>query len=173
MTGERVCHNIYTERHQVRRRKKPVYKLSLKGNTRYAEYDVDEKEDTCTRTHLEVFDERDKDDCLSLVIVDPATRSNLEENWMVLHGKPWQISLTMDLKYQIAKMETNRIFDFLDTVGRDDVVTLIYPIEEPSWIIGQSKIHRAMRAYAAEAIQDMFGFDAVYRLPERSQEKKL
>lgn len=146
-----------------------MYKLSLKGNTRYAEYDVDEKEDTCTRTHLEVFDERDKDDCLSLVIVDPATKSNLEENWMVLHGKPWQISLTMDLKYQIAKMETTRIFDFLDTVGRDEVVTLIYPIEEPSWIISQSKIHKAMRAYAADAIQDMFGFDAVYRLPERSR----
>lgn len=146
-----------------------MYKLTLRGNTRYAEFDLDPKSEACEMTLLDVLDERDKNDCLSVVIRNPENRSNLEENWMVLCGKPWQITWTMDHQYQIAKLESNRIFDCLDTIGKDEVVAITYPTEEPSFIIRKSAIHRRMRSSAAKVISKMFSVDpdSVYVLPER------
>lgn len=143
-----------------------MYKLTVKGNTRYGEFSVDPSSGVCKRTLLDLYDEQDKDDCLSMVIADSQSRSNIEENWMVLHGKPWQIVLTMDRRYQIAKLETNRIFDLLDTVGKDEVITIAYPTEEPSPIIQKSKIHKALRACAAYVVEEMFGVQDVRLLQQ-------
>lgn len=138
-----------------------MYKISVKGNTREAEYDVNPQTGEMERKYLDVMAQNEKNDCLSFVIVNPENRSNLEENWLVLYGKPWQIVRTIDSRYQMAKLMTNPIFDFLDTVDRDDVVALAYPTEEPSSVIAKSHIHRTMRKCAPEVLRDIFGFDAL------------
>lgn len=144
-----------------------MYRVTLRGNTRYAEFSLDSDGGNLKKELLSVLDQNDKNDCLSVVISDDQNGSNLEENWMVLHGKPWQISLTMDTTYQVAKLETNRIFDYLDTVGKDSVVTIAYPIEEPSLIIRKSRIHRAMRMNAGQMIKQMFEVRSLHVLPDR------
>lgn len=148
-----------------------MYRITLKGNTRYAEFSLDASGRNLKRELLDVSDPSDKNDCLSVVISDDQNGSNLEENWMLLHGKPWQIALTMDTVYQVAKLETNRIFDYLDTVGKDTAVTIAYPMEEPSLIIGKSRIHRTMRANAKEMIEKMFEIKSLYILPEHNHRR--
>lgn len=136
-----------------------MYKLSVKGSTREAEYDVDPKTGKMERTFLNVTDPNEKNDCLSIVIVNPENKSNLEENWLVLSGRPWEIVRTIDYRYQMAKLMTNPIFDYLDTVGRDDFTALAYPTEEPSLVIGKSHIHRTMRKCAPDVLRDIFEFE--------------
>lgn len=136
-----------------------MYKLNIKGSTREAEYDVNPETGELEQTSLNVVDPNEKNDCLSFVIVNPENRSNLEENWLVLYGKPWQIVRTIDNRYQMAKLMTNPIFDYLDTVGRDDAVALAYPTEEPSPVIGKSHIHRTMRKCAPDVLKDIFEFE--------------
>ena len=146
---------------------KSMYQLTVKGNTRYAEFQINPEESSYQTVLLEVFEPEEKNDCLSLVISNPETRSNLEENWMILHGKPWEISLTMDSRYPIAKLETNRIFDILDAADPNTAVTIAYPIEEPGVLIRASQIHRTMRGYAARILSEMFGLKTIYLLPSR------
>lgn len=132
------------------------YKLSIKGNTRAGLFTIDEKTGTVQCMKKVKSEAEEKNDCLSWVIIDPQNGSNLEENWIVLHGKPWQIVWTIDNRYPMAKLMTNPIFDYLDTVGKDDIVTLAYPVEEPSFLIKRSLLHRAMRSSAEDVICDLF-----------------
>ncbi len=146
-----------------------IYKLSIKGNTRSAIYDIDSTGDGVHCQKKVVDNEEEKNDCISMVIVDPQTGSNLEENWIVLHGKPWQIVWTVDNKLQIAKLMTNPIFDYLDTVGKDEVVTISYPLEEPSHTIRGSDIHRTLRNNAYDAICDLFEVSEVKVLSKENK----
>lgn len=133
-----------------------IYKLFVKGNTRSGIYNINPAGEGIDCIKKDVTNDREKDDCISMVIVDSTTGSNLEENWVFLHGKPWQIVWSMDNKLQIAKLMTNPIFDYLDTVGKDEVVTISYPLEEPSQTIRGSAIHRTLRSVAHDVICDLF-----------------
>lgn len=133
-----------------------AYKLSLMGNTRSGIFEIEEASGTVQCVDRAAVERDNRNDCLSWVIVDPKTGSNLEENWVVLHGKPWEIVRTIDTELPIAKFMSNEIFDYLDTVGKDEIVTMAYPIDEPSFLIRNSRLHRTLRESAETVICDLF-----------------
>lgn len=136
-----------------------VYKLTVRGETRRAEFELDVEKKTFCRTMLEVKEglEKEKTDLLYVNIRDTETRSNLDDIWMVLNGTAKKIVEDIVEVYPMAKLETDAIFGYIDTVNPEQELTIVYPIRKPpSPVIRRAPIHKTMRACQSDIVSAMF-----------------
>lgn len=135
--------------------------FDIDGIDRHAKYEKDNDNRTFKRMAMKTSSSENKNGVLSVTIMNDQNRDCLIETWFVFHGKPWEIIKFIDEKCQRAMVETDRIFDFLDTIGKDEETTFTFPFyyEEPSHIIKNSYIYRELRVCQQSIVADILNFD--------------
>ena len=137
-----------------------MFTVYVEGVSRYGEFTLD-GEDTLTRTSLEI-EEPMKDgggDVLEVSICDSESADNLKQAWMVLWGTPREIVRVIDEEYPMAKMETDAIFNYLDTLDPNDtsVQFLAYSVTKTeSQVIRGSALYKKLRQLLLPVVASLF-----------------
>lgn len=136
----------------------------LPNTVREAVFEKDNEAQKFQRTSMKISDEADMCDLLEVAITQSENRNKLIESWVVLHGKPWEIVEQIRTKLHLATYETQSIFDYLDTIGENDVATITYSVFNPSEIIQRSSMYKELRAIQIPIISSLFGVnsDSIY-----------
>lgn len=98
--------------------------------------------------------------CYSVVVKNSKNLDQIRERWIVMHGTPTEIVQTIETKWSVAKLEADMIFDYLDTVEANEVVTFMYLLDEPSPVVKQSHIYKATRLCQSHMLGKLIGVDA-------------
>ena len=131
-----------------------MYYLSIEGAYKYAEYQKSNDSALFQRIAFEPNGEDGMNECLDVCIYNDENKNNLRVNWVVLHGTPRDIVQFICDYMPMAKLEHDRIFNFLDTVGAEDVVTFTYLMAEPYHVVENSPMFQELRKCQQYVVAD-------------------
>lgn len=79
----------------------------------------------------------------------------VKEAWMVLYGKPKEIVASISKDWPMAKLQSDEIFDCLDTLPMDEIATITYNVIEPSYVIKGSALYKELRICQRVIVADL------------------
>lgn len=147
------------------------YKAAITGVTCDAVFEHDEQRNAWTlagRAEKPQSGKREKIICEELSVAlcyewrDEPFHKMLEEQWYLFHGTPEEIVRTIDGRYPMFKMDSDKLFDILAYQDQEKETWIAFMVEqvmETGTPVHRKPVHNALRESASLIISEMYGVE--------------